>query len=205
MRLRLFAIATALLLLAGLAAQPASAQLGERWRERREARREAVAQRRAERDGARRPNMRAMEGLPPKWVRKLQDMTPAEQEHFLQNNERFRNLPPRRQAEIRRNLRRWNSLTPEQKRAARNAEAVLERMTPQQRAYVRDTLLPKWQALPRGRRLVIRRRLAILGRMSPATQQEALHDPRFLRGLSPDEREILRDLNSLRNPQPPSQ
>jgi hypothetical protein len=198
-------MATALLLLAGLAAQPASAQLGERWRARQEARREAVAQRRAERDGARRPNMRAMEGLPPKWVRKLQDMPPAEQERFLQNNERFQNLPPKRQAQIRRNLERWNNLTPEQKQAARNAEAALDRMTPQQRAYVRDTLLPKWQALPRDRRLAIRRRLAQLNRMSPDMQQKALHDPRFLRGLSPDEREVLRNLNSLRNPPPPSQ
>ncbi len=205
MRLRLFATATALLLLAGLAAQPASAQLGARWRERREARREATAQHRAERDGARRPNMRAMEGLPPKWVRKLQDMPPAEQERFLQNNERFRNLPPERQAQIRRNLERWNSLTPEQKQAARNAEAALERMTPEQREYVRNTLLPKWQALPLDRRLVIRRHLALLSRMSPATQQAALHDPRFLRGLSPDEREMLRNLNSLRDPHPPSQ
>lgn len=196
MRRKVLAIAPALLLLCGLAARPASAQSSGGWQARGEARREAAAQRR---------NMRAMEGLPPKWLRKLQDMPPAEQERFLRNNERFQNLPPRRQELIRRNLERWNSLTPEQKQAARNAEAALERMTPQQREYVRNTLLPKWQALPRDRRLVIRRHLALLGRMSPAEQQDALHDPRFLRGLRPDEREILRDLNSLRNPNPPSQ
>jgi Protein of unknown function (DUF3106) len=197
-RLKPIAIAAALLLLAGLTAQPAAAQA---WH----ARREAVAQRRAEMSGQRRPNVRAMEGLPPKWVEKLQDMRPAQQQRFLQNNERFRNLPPQRQEQIRRNLQRWDNLTPEQKQAARSAEEALERMTPQQRAYVRNTLLPKWQALPMNRRQVIRRHLAMLGRMSPSTQQAALNDPRFMAGLSPDEQDMLRNLNSLRNTNPPSQ
>jgi len=197
-RLKPYAIATALLLLAGLAAQPASAQA---WR----GRREAVAQRRGGMNGPRRPNVRAMEGLPSKWVEKLQDMPPAQQQRFLRNNERFRNLPPQRQEQIRRNLQRWNNLTPEQKQAARSAEEALERMTPQQRAYVRDTLLPKWQALPMDRRQVIRRHLAMLSRMSPSTQQAALNDPRFMAGLSADEQDMLRNLNSLRNTSPASQ
>jgi Protein of unknown function (DUF3106) len=194
-RLRLLATAPAALLLLGFAAQPAPAQNG--WRMR------PAAQRRANRAGQ--PNVRGMEGLPPKWVEKLQDMPPGEQERFLENNERFRNLPPRRQAQIRRNLQRWDNLTPEQKQAARSAEQALERMTPEQRAYVRDTLLPKWQALPMARRLVIRRHLAMLSRMSASTQQAALNDPKFMEGLSPDEQEMLRALNSLRNPNPPTQ
>ncbi|MGH9639392.1 MAG: DUF3106 domain-containing protein [Bryobacteraceae bacterium] len=199
MRLRLFAIAPAVLLLWGLAAQPASAQIGTRWR----ARRESAEQRRA--NGKGKPNIRGMEGLPPKWVEKLQDMPPQQQEKFLQNNERFRNLPPRRRAQIRRNLERWNSLTPEQKQAARSAETALERMTPQQRAYVRNTLLPKWQALPMDRRKAIRRHLAILSKMSPSTQQAALNDPKFMAGLSPDEQDMLRNLNSLRDTNAPPQ
>jgi hypothetical protein len=198
-RLKLFAFLAAAWLLIGLGAQPASAQTGERW----SARREAAAQRRANDVG--RPNVRGMEGLPPKWVQKLQDMTPAEQERFLQNNERFRSLPPQRQEQIRRNLQRWNSLTPAQKQAARNVESAFERLTPAQREYVRKTLLPKWQALPMDRRRAIRRHLAILSRMSPSTQRAALNDPKFLAGLSQDEQDILRSLNSLRNPNPPSQ
>jgi Protein of unknown function (DUF3106) len=204
-RLRFPVIATALLLLTGLAARPASAQVGARWRARREARREAAEQRRAARNGTREPNARNMEGLPPKWVESLQDMSPQEQERFLQNNERFRNLPPQRQEQIRRNLERWNNLTPEQKQAARNAETALERMTPEQRAYVRNTLLPKWQALPPDRRRAIVGHLAMLRKMSPATQQDALDDPKFMEGLSPDEQTMLRNLNSLRNPNPPAQ
>lgn len=195
MRMRLFAIAAAVLLLLGFAAEPASAQMG--WRMR------AAAQRRP--NAAGKPNLRGMEGLPPKWVEKLQDMPPAEQERFLENNERFRNLPPQRQEQIRRNLARWNNLTPEQKQTARSAEEALERMSPEQRAYVRNTLLPKWQALPMARRQAIRQHLAILNRMSPSTQQAALNDPKFMQGLSPDEQEMLRALNSLRNPSAPTQ
>lgn len=197
MRLKLSAIAPAVLLLSAVAPQPASAQDGAGWRAR------MVAQRRA--NGAGKPNVRAMEGLPPKWLQKLQDMSPAEQERFLENNQRFESLPPQRQEQIRRNLQRWDNLTPEQKQAARSAEEALERMTPQQRAYVRNILLPKWQALPMARRQAIRRHLAILSRLSPSTQQAALSDPKFTEGLSPDEQDILRSLNSLRNPDPPKQ
>jgi hypothetical protein len=73
-------------------------------------------------------------------------------------------------------------------------------MTPEQRQYVRNTLLPKWQAMPPERRQAINRHLAMLRNMSPATQEAALNDPRFTEGLSPDEQSMLRELNSLRNP-----
>jgi hypothetical protein len=184
----------------GLAAVPARAQNGARlraWRERREARREANAKADAEKG---KPKARAMEGLPPKWDEQVRDMSPEEQQRFLQNNEQFQRLPPERQDQIRRNLQRWNNLSPEQKQRAREAEAALERMTPEQRQYVRNTLLPKWQAMPLERRRAVNRHLAMLRDMSPATQQSALNDPQFMQGLSPDEQSMLRELNSLRNP-----
>lgn len=192
------ALGVCLMLVAGLVAQSARAQNGQRaraWRERREARREANA------NGEKgKPNVRTMEGLPPKWGEQLRDMSPEEQQQFMQNNEQFQHLPPERQDQIRRNLQRWNSLSPEQKQKARQAEAALERMTPEQRQYVRNTLLPKWQAMPLERRKAINRHLAMLRNMSPATQQTALNDPQFMQGLSPDEQSMVRELNSLRNP-----
>jgi|SRR5215831_4115217 len=153
-------------------------------------------------EGKAAPNVRGMEGLPPKWVENLRDMPPAEQEQFMQNDERFKNLPPQRQQQIRQNLQKWNSLTPEQQQTARNNAAALQRMTPEQRQYVRNTLLPRWQALPTPRRQAINRHLAMLSNMSPDTQQAALNDQKFLEGLNPDEQQMLRDLNSLRNPPP---
>ena len=183
--------ALCLALLMGLATQSASAQLGERWR--------AFQQRRTAAQQGARPNARAMQGLPPKWVANLREMPPDEQQRFMENNEQFQRLPPERQDQIRQNLQRWNALSPEQKQRARDAEAALERMTPEQRQYVRNVLLPKWQAMPLERRQVMNRHLAMLRNMSPATQEAALNDPKFMEGLSPDEQSMLRDLNSLRN------
>ena len=202
----------ALGLLMGLASQPAWAQ----WRGRAAFPRfRAVAQRapnhppprmpeaREPNPGAEarkgQPNLRGMAGLPPKWVERLRDMPPGEQERFMRNNQQFQNLPPQRQEQIRKNLEKWNKLTPEQKAGLRREEAFLETMSPQQRQYLRNVLLPKWQALPPERRQLINRHLGTLRNMSPATQQAALNDPKFLEGLSPDEQSMLRELNSFRN------
>lgn len=191
----------------GFLTQPASAQNGQ-WLREWQARRQAVRQQRAVngQGGAKgQPNVRALEGLPPKWVERIRDMPPDQQQRFLENSEQFNRLPPGRQQQILQNLAKWNQLSPEEKQALRNREAAYERMTPEQREYVRNTLLPKWQAMPMDRRQVINRHLGMLRNMSPATQQAALNDPRFLQGLSPDEQSMLRDLNSLRNPSPPQQ
>ena len=203
MRSRLLILATALPLLSGLLARPSAARFAQRGREGPGGRSSPPPM--AGQSGPQRneqSNLRGMAGLPPRWIEKLRELPPDQQERFLRNNERFQNLPPWRQEQIRRNLQRWNNLTPEQKQEARSAEAAFERMTPQQRQYVRNTLLPQWRALPRERRQAINRHLAVLRNMSPSTQQAALNDPRFLQGLNENERSMLRELNSLRNPSP---
>ena len=190
------------LLFLGLWAQTVSAQNGERlreWRARQQARREAAGAARA--NGAASPNERAMEGLPGRWVQRLRDMPPDQQQQFLENNAQFKQLPPWRQQQIRNNLEKWNQLTPEQKDEIRRREAFLENLPPERRAYVQNTLWPRWRAMPLERRQAVKRHLAMLGNMSPATQQAALSDPKFMQGLSPDEQSMLRELNSLRNPQ----
>jgi len=206
--LRFTKFATLMLLAVGFAAQAVSAQNGERvreWRARQQARREAAAAARANGGAKGQPNERAMEGLPPKWVDRVRDMPPDQQQRFLENNQAFRNLPPQRQQQILQNLDKWNKLSPDEKDAVRKREEFLENLPPEQRDYVTHTLLPKWQAMPQERRQVINRHLAMLRNMSPATQQAALNDPKFTQGLSPDEQSMLRDLNSLRNPPPATQ
>jgi hypothetical protein len=150
------------------------------------------------------PNLRSMDGLPPKWVDNMRNMSPDEQQRFMQNDARFNGLPPARQEQIRKNLENWNKLTPQQQDDYRRREAALEQMTPAQRQYFTGTVLPKWAALPQERKQVINRHLAMLGQMSPETQQAALSDPRFTQGMSPDEQGMLRDLNALRNPPAPA-
>jgi hypothetical protein len=144
------------------------------------------------------PNARGMMGVPPKWVERLREMSPEEQERFMRNNAHFQNLPSDRQTQIRENLRRWNQLSPAERNAIRDRERVWEQMSPEQRTYVRNQLLPKWQQLPAERRQLLLDRLRTLRGLSPSQREARLNDEGFLRGLDPNERQILHDLNNLR-------
>ena len=140
--------------------------------------------------------------MPPGAEQRLRDMSPQEQERFLQNNQRFQSLRPEQQAQIRRNLQKWNSLSPAEKDRMTHAGEILGHMTPQQRDLYQNHILPKWQQMSPDRRQLINGRLHTLQAMPPAAQQRALNDPRFMQGLSPDEQGVLRNLVSLRNPNP---
>ena len=141
--------------------------------------------------------------LPPRWIDRLREMTPAEQEKFLNNNTRFRNLPSERQAQIRQRLQVWNNLSPEQRQTLAQRERVLAQMTPEQRNYVRETLLPEWQNLPPARRQVVLGKLRDLHSLSDSERASKLNDESFMNGLSPDERQMLRGLSNLRVGTPP--
>jgi len=143
---------------------------------------------------------RGMAGLPPRWVQNLREMSPEEQERFLDNNRQFQNLPPERQAQIRNNLQKWNQLSPTERNAIRDREYMWEHMSPAQRERIQNDLLPRWQQMPVDRRQLINGRLHTLQGMTPDEREAALNDPRFMQGLSSDEQSMLRDLNSLRNP-----
>jgi Protein of unknown function (DUF3106) len=140
--------------------------------------------------------------LPAGAEQRLRDMSPQEQERFLQNNQRFQNLPPERQAQIRQNLQKWNSLSPAEKDRLNHAEDRWRQMTPQQRDLYQNHILPRWQQMSPDRRQLINGRLHTLQAMPPNAQQRALNDPKFMQGLSPDEQDTLRNLVSLRNPNP---
>ena len=143
-------------------------------------------------------NARGMMGLPPRWVERLRNMSPDEQERFMRNNARFQALPAERQEQIRENVRRWNSLTPEQRNELLDREQVWERMTPEQRQFVRTELLPRWQALPQARKQALRDRMRELRGLNETDRQARLNDEAFLRGLDADERDLLRHLSELR-------
>jgi len=144
------------------------------------------------------PGERRMMGLPPKWVERLQDMTPQQQERFMRNNERFNSLPPQQQAQIRNRLQVWNNMTPEQREEIRERQRVWEQMTPEQQSYVQNVLLPRWQQLPQQRKIVILNHLRALRLLGDTDREALLNDPTFTQGMSPDERHMLRDLAHLR-------
>ena len=135
--------------------------------------------------------------LPPKAVERLEDMTPEQQERFLQNNQRFQNLPPEQQGQIRQRLEAWNRLTPGQQQALRDRQHVWEQMTPEQRRYVQQSVFPRWKELPPARRQALLQRLHSLRDMSEADRQAKLNDPAFTQGLSSEDREMLGQLAHL--------
>lgn len=141
---------------------------------------------------------RNMMGLPSTWVERLQDMTPEEQEKFLANNDRFKSMTPPQQAQIRARLQYWNTLSPDQRQELREREQLFERMTPEQRQYVRDTLLPKWQAMPPASKIIIRRHLARLSRLNENERQAMLNKRAFMKNMTPEEQNMLRELSRLR-------
>jgi hypothetical protein len=136
--------------------------------------------------------------IPPAWVNRLQQMTPQQQERFFNNNEKFRELPPERQAQIRQQMQRWNALSAGQQKTLLNRQQVWDRMTPQQQGYVRDSLLPQWQATPPARRQAILGKLRQLRGLDDAQRTAKLNDDSFLGGMNPQDRQMLRDLSNLR-------
>jgi hypothetical protein len=138
-----------------------------------------------------------MRNLSPSVQQNLRDLSPQEQQRYMQNSERFRSLPPQRQAQIRNNLQKWNNLSPTERNAMNDRARTWQRMSPQQRQYVQNNLLPKWQSMSPQRKGIVTGRLHTLQGMSPAERQAALNDPQFMRGLSPDEQSVLRGLDSI--------
>lgn len=141
--------------------------------------------------------------LPGTWTQRLGQMSPQQQAHFLQNNERFKSLPPEKQQQIRQNLQNYNRLSPTERNALKDRQATWERMSPEQRNYVQHTLLPKWQQMSPDRKQAVNDRLHTLQGMSPEDRQKSLNDPQFMRGLNPDEQSVLRGLDQVRNPSNP--
>jgi hypothetical protein len=137
-------------------------------------------------------------GVPPQWLERLHQMSPQDQERFMNNNQRFRNLPPERQTEIRQRLRRWNSMTPQQQDEFRRRQRVLESMTPEERKRIREEIMPRWQQLSQDRRQPIMRRLRALNGLTDEERETRLKDEAFLRGLKEEDRELLRELARLR-------
>jgi uncharacterized protein DUF3106 len=148
-------------------------------------------------------NTNSGQKLPGQWEQKLGQMSPQQQNHFLQNNERFKSMPPERQQQIRQNLQNYNRLSPTEKMAMKDRADTWNRMSPEQRNYVQKTLLPKWQQMSPDRKQVVNDRLHTMQGMTPEDRQKALNDPQFMRGLSPDEQSVLRGLDSVRNPSNP--
>src|SRR5713226_10154348 len=124
--------------------------------------------------------------VPPRWMERLRDMSPQQQERFFQNNQRFNSLSSQQQERVRGNLQHWNSLTPQQRMDMRDREQVWARMTPEQRAHIRNEVMPKWQQM-----------LRVLQNMPESARNARLNEPNFTRGMSEEDKSTLKDLSHL--------
>jgi hypothetical protein len=121
--------------------------------------------------------------------RKFNQLSPQEQRKVVENYNKQRNLPPADRQEIKRR------------------EEVFGRLTPEQKDHVRNDLAPKWRQLPDGRRRAIQQRLGVLQNMPESARNQHLKDPNFTRGMSEEDKAMLRDLSHLHvgAPDPPNE
>ncbi|SRR6266568_2668790 len=117
--------------------------------------------------------------------KRFQDLSPKER----QNYEKFNRLPPQRQQEIRDNARAWGKLTSEQQN------------------HIKNEVFPRWQQMSPDRQRAVRQRLGVLQNMPESARNQHLNDPNFTRGMSEEDKAMLRDLSHMHvgAPDPPSE
>src|SRR6266566_967885 len=74
--------------------------------------------------------------------------------------------------------------------------------------HIRNDVLPKWQQLPPDRKRAIQQRLGVLKNMPESARNQHLSDPNFTRGMTDEDKSMLRDLSHLHvggTPEPPNE
>jgi hypothetical protein len=104
-------------------------------------------------------------------------MSPQERNRLVENQRKFNQLPPQKQQDMKRAAENWRRLTPEQQN------------------HLRNDVLPQWQQLPADRQRAIQQRLGVLQNMPESARNRHLSDPNFTRGMSDEDRQMLRDLS----------
>src|SRR5713226_1559331 len=123
------------------------------------------------------PNRPPSAYTPPR--RDFNNLSPQEKRKVMQDNRRLQNLPPAQRQELQERAQVWNKLTPEQ------------------RQHIRGDVLPKWQQLPPDRKRAIQQRLGVLKNMPESARNQHLNDPNFTRGMSEEDKAMLRDLSHM--------
>ena len=122
-------------------------------------------------------------------TRRLQDLSPAERQKVLENNRRLQKLSPAEHQELHQREQVWGRLTSEQK------------------GHIKNDILPKWQQMSPPQQRAIRQRLGVLQNMPESARNQHLNDPNFTRGMSEEDKAMLRDLSHMHVgvPDPPNE
>jgi hypothetical protein len=137
------------------------------------------------------------------WVDTMRDLTPQQRERVLQNSKAFQNLSPDKQGKIRQQFSQWDHMSPQQQAAIRQNENTWRNLTPEQREHIKNEVLPKWRQMPWDRQQVLKQKLGLLQNMPESARNQRLNDPNFTRGMSEDERSMLKDLSHTHVGSPP--
>ena len=116
-------------------------------------------------------------------------------------------LSPEDRQRVLQNQRSFRQLSPQQQQDMRDREHVWQQMTQQQRDHIKYEVLPTWRTLPPQRKKAIQQRLGVLQNMPEFARNQHLNDPNFTRGMSAEDRAMLRDLSHLHvggAPDPPT-
>jgi hypothetical protein len=139
---------------------------------------------------------------PPEWMDQLKNLPPEEQEKVLRNSERFQELPKERQEQLIQRLHRFQELPPDQKDMIMQRFGAFNRLSPEQRQKTRE-LLPRWRGLPQDRRDALQDEFRKMRGMTPDEREKYLSGREMDSRFSSDERDLLKQLNSLEPPFPP--
>ncbi len=112
-------------------------------------------------------------------ARNFNNLSPQEKQRTLQNYQNYQKLNPGQRQQMQESARNWNQLTSEQKN------------------HIKNDVLPRWQQLPPQRQRAIQQRLGVLKNMPESARNQHLSDPNFTRGMSEEDKSMLRDLSHL--------
>lgn len=125
------------------------------------------------------------------WLRRYKDLSPAEQEHALQNDPGFRGLSPDQQQRLRQRLQHFSNLPPQQQLRMLNRMETWEHLTPDQKQQARQTFAQMRQ-LPPDRQRMVRTAVRDLATMPPDQRERVIDSDRFKGMFSDQERDIIR-------------
>ena len=137
------------------------------------------------------------------WVDTMRDLTPQQRDRVLQNSKAFQNLSPDKQAKIRQQFSQWDKLSPQQQTSIRQNENTWRNLTPEQRDHIKNDVLPKWRQMPWDRQQVVKQKLGVLQNMPESARNQRLNDPNFTRGMSDEDKAMLKDLSHTHVGGPP--
>jgi hypothetical protein len=123
-------------------------------------------------------------------ARKFNNLNSQEKQKVLEYNKRFQSLPPAQRQQMQEAAQNWRRLSPEQK------------------SHITNDVLPRWKQLPPDRQRAIQQRLGVLKNMPESARNQHLADPNFTRGMSEDDKAMLRDLSHMHvggAPEPPGE